>query len=118
MIYDLIIVGAGAAGLFAGASLPCPVNGLIIERKASAGKKLLMSGAGQCNLTHGGSVKEFISHYGKNGSQIRPILYRFNNLSVMKYFEKNGVSLFEREDQKIFPKSLQAQEVLNVLTKN
>lgn len=115
MLYDLIIIGAGAAGLFAGASLPCPVNGLIIERKAVPGSKLLMSGSGQCNLTHGGSIKDFIPHYGKNGNRIRSILYRYNNRSVIDFFEKKNIPLVEREDGKIFPKSLQARDILNTL---
>ena len=116
MIYDLIIIGAGAAGLFAGASLPFSINGLILEKKEATGRKLLMSGSGQCNLTHGGSIKDFIPHYGKNGNRIRQILYRFNNLSVMVFFESRGIPLFEREDEKIFPKSLKAQDVLAALT--
>lgn len=118
MIYDLIIIGAGAAGLFAGASLPRPVNGLILEKKGAPGRKLLMSGSGQCNLTHGGNIKDFISHYGKNGPQIRSVLYRFNNLSVIDFFERKGIALFEREDGKIFPKSLKSSEVLNVLVES
>lgn len=118
MIYDLIIIGAGAAGLFAGASLPSPVTGLIIDKKALPGRKLLMSGSGQCNLTHGGSIKDFIPHYGKNGSGIRSILYHFNNLSVIDFFERKGIPLFEREDEKVFPKSLKAQDVLNVLVES
>ncbi len=115
MIYDLIIIGAGAAGLFAGASLPSPVNGLILEKKNAPGRKLLMTGSGQCNLTHGGSIKDFIPHYGKNGPGIRSVLYRFNNLSVIDYFESRGIPLFERGDGKVFPKSLKAQDILNVL---
>ncbi len=118
MIYDLIIVGAGAAGLFAGASLPYPVNGLILEKKSAPGRKLLMSGAGQCNLTHGGSIKDFINHYGKNGSRIRSVLYRFNNLSVIDFFESKGLPLFNRDDDKVFPKSLKAQDVLNILVES
>ncbi len=116
MIYDLIIIGAGAAGLFAGASLPFPVSGLILEKKSAPGRKLLMSGSGQCNLTHGGSIKDFIPHYGKNGAQIRQVLYRFNNLSVVDFFESRGVPIFEREDEKYFPKSLKSQDVLSALT--
>lgn len=115
MIYDLIIIGAGAAGLFAGASLPSPLNGLIIEKSSNPGRKLLMSGAGQCNVTHGGSIKDFIFHYGKNGSKIRSILYGFNNQSVISFFQTRGISLYEREDGKIFPQSLNAQDILNVL---
>lgn len=116
MTYDLIIIGAGAAGLFAGASLPSKVNGLILEKSTSPGKKLLMSGAGQCNLTHGGSIKEFISHYGASGKKIRTVLYRFSNDSVIDFFERNKIALFEREDGKIFPKSLRAKDILDCLT--
>jgi|GEM_PF-33602 YfiH family protein len=116
-VFDLIIIGAGAAGLFAGASLSSPVSGLVLEKSAAPGKKLLMSGGGQCNLTHGGSIKEFVSHYGQNGKRIRPILYRFNNLAVMEFFRGKGVPLIEREDGKVFPKSLQARDVLDVLVK-
>ncbi len=115
MIYDVIIIGAGAAGLFAGASMPSPVRGLIIEKNSSPGKKLLMSGGGQCNLTQGGSIKDFIPHYGKNGSKIRSILYRFNNQNLVDFFRSKNLSLFEREDGKIFPKSLQSNEVLDCL---
>lgn len=116
-MFDLIIIGAGAAGLFAGASLSLPVNGLVLEKAASPGKKLLMSGGGQCNLTHGGSIKEFVSQYGPNGKQIRSILYGCNNLAVMEFFRNKGVPLIEREDGKVFPKSLQAREVLDVLVR-
>ncbi|MDF2654534.1 MAG: NAD(P)/FAD-dependent oxidoreductase [Bacillota bacterium] len=116
MIYDLIIIGAGAAGLYAGASLPCKKNGLILEKSASPGKKLLLSGAGQCNLTHGGSIKDFISHYGLNGNRVRTILYRCSNQSVIDFFTECGISLFEREDGKIFPKSLRATDILDCLT--
>ena len=116
MIYDLIIIGAGAAGLFAGASLPTAVNGLILEKKAAPGRKLLVTGSGQCNLTHGGSIKDFTARYGENGTKIRPVLYRFNNLAVWDFFAQRGVPLTEREDQKIFPESLNAQDIVNVLT--
>ncbi|MDD3350642.1 MAG: aminoacetone oxidase family FAD-binding enzyme, partial [Eubacteriales bacterium] len=118
MIYDLIIIGAGAAGLFAGASVPSAVNGLILEKKAAPGRKLLMSGGGQCNLTHGGSIKDFISHYGQKGNKIRSVLYQFNNDAVKAFFEREGVPLFEREDGKVFPKSLEAKTVVDTLVKS
>jgi predicted Rossmann fold flavoprotein len=117
MIYDLIIIGGGASGLFAGASLPKPLNGLILEKSRSPGIKLLMTGSGQCNMTHTGSIKDFISHYGENGNRIRPILYGYNNLRVMEFFKERGVPLLEREDGKVFPKSLKARDILSVLMK-
>jgi predicted Rossmann fold flavoprotein len=75
-----------------------------------------MSGAGQCNLTHGGGIKDFIGRYGDNGTKIRSVLYQFSNQSVMKFFEEHGIPLLEREDGKVFPRSLKAQDILQVLT--
>jgi len=115
MIYDVIIIGAGAAGLFAGASHNGQTKGLILEKTKSPGNKLLISGNGQCNLTRGGSIKDFLSHYGENGRKIRYPLYKFNNQSVCQFFESHGVKLVEREDEKIFPASLKSREILNLL---
>ena len=47
MIYDCIIIGAGAAGLFCAASMEKKINGLILEKTPRTGTKLLMSGSGQ-----------------------------------------------------------------------
>ncbi|MGI6751169.1 MAG: NAD(P)/FAD-dependent oxidoreductase [Anaerovoracaceae bacterium] len=116
-IYPLIIIGAGAAGLFAGASIPQKTNGLILEKSSSPGKKLLITGNGQCNLTRGGSIKDFIPCYGNNGRFIRSILYGYNNLTLMNFFQENNVPLLEREDGKVFPKSLKAADILSILVK-
>ena len=116
-IYDTIIVGAGAAGLYCAAQLS-PETGrstLLLEKTEKTGTKLLMSGAGQCNLTHGGSIKDFLGCYGDRGSKIRTILYAHNNLAVCDFFEGLNVKLTEREDGKIFPASMDAHEVRDAL---
>ena len=70
--YENIIAGAGAAGLYCG----CVLGGdtLILEKTSRPGRKLLASGSGQCNVTHGGSIKDFIEHYGPHGRNIRGVL--------------------------------------------
>ncbi|MDD6816580.1 MAG: aminoacetone oxidase family FAD-binding enzyme [Firmicutes bacterium] len=135
--YNTIIVGGGAAGLYAAARLACgrgaegagqarrPGLGalgpapsiLLLEKTGRLGTKLLMSGAGQCNLTHGGNIKEFLSCYGKNGPRIRTCLYAHNNLAVCEFFESLGVKLTQREDGKIFPASMDAHEVRDALVR-
>lgn len=114
MKYDAIIIGAGAAGLFCAANVKIQ-NGLILDKASAPGKKLLMSGAGQCNLTHGGSIKEFIFHYGANGKKIRSPLYKANNVKLHEFFESHGISLIERDDGKVFPESMRASDVLELL---
>lgn len=114
-VYDVIIVGGGAAGLFAAASAPEKVNGLILDKAKLPGRKLLMSGAGQCNITHTGSIKDFLSKYGDKGPSIRSALYSFSNLSLIDFFEKKGVKIHVREDGKVFPKSMDSKTILDCL---
>ena len=119
--YETIVIGAGAGGLFFGAA--CPVSGgdagrtLILEKTNRIGTKLLMSGSGQCNLTHGGSIKEFLSCYGQNGKRIRTVLYRHNNIELCDFMQELGIPTAEREDGKIFPASLRAKDVRDALVR-
>ena len=114
-IYDVIIVGAGASGLFCSASFPTKVKGLILEKNSKPGAKLLLTGAGQCNLTHSGDIKGFLPKYGQNGRLIRTTLYQFNNLALKEFFESRGLPLLTREDGKVFPSSLRSEDVLKLL---
>lgn len=117
MYKKTIVVGAGAAGLFFGAAAPASAGRdiLILEKTDKIGTKLLMAGSGHCNLTHAGSIKEFLLCYGQNGSRIRTCLYRHNNLEYVKFMEKLGVPTAEREDGKIFPLSMDSRDVKNAL---
>jgi len=114
-MYDIIIVGAGAAGLFAAAGSPKQINGLILEKSKKPGIKLLMSGSGQCNFTHAGNIKDFLSKYGNNGKKLRSPLYKFNNLALIEYFERKGLKSLARDDGKVFPTSLKASDIRDVL---
>ena len=116
MIYDCIVIGAGAAGLFFAASMEKKINGLILEKTPRTGTKLLMSGSGQCNMTHAGSIKDFITRYGENGKKIRTCLYRYSNIHMTDFMEKGGIRTVIREDGKVFPASMDAREILDMLT--
>ena len=117
MYKKTIVVGAGAAGLFFGAAAPVSAGGdiLILEKTDKIGTKLLMAGSGHCNLTHAGSIKEFLLCYGQNGSRIRTCLYRHNNLEYVRFMESLGVPCSEREDGKIFPISMDSRDVKKAL---
>ncbi len=118
MIYDCIIVSTGAAGLFAGARFDMAATGLILEKTSRAGTKLLMSGGGQCNITHAGSIKDFIDRYGKKGGRIRSCLYKHNNLELMAFLEENGIpTVTQEEDGRVFPASRKAQDIRDLLVR-
>lgn len=110
--YKTIIIGAGAAGLYCASAL---TDCLVLEKTKRPGTKLLMAGSGQCNVTHGGSIKDFLGFYGDHGKKIRSALQRHSNVELCHYLENLGVPLTEREDGKIFPSSMDARDVLNAL---
>ncbi len=115
-MYDIIIIGTGPAGLFSAASLSSTSKKiLILEKNSSAGKKLLLSGSGQCNLSHSGEINSFFSKYGCKSNFIKPAILNFSNKDLIEFFEKKGLPLFEREDGKIFPKSLKSSDLLQLL---
>jgi hypothetical protein len=123
--FDAIIIGGGPAGLFAAInysqSVPEPSNVLLLERREKPGCKLLLSGSGQCNITHAGSIDEFLLHYGggeKNGSAfrfLRPALYNFSNEDLLVWFGNRGVEFEFEEGGKIFPSSRKAIDILRIL---
>ena len=81
------------------------------------GLKLLASGSGQCNFTHSGDIKDFTNFYGENGKKIRGILFRFNNQMTEEYFNSLGLKTITREDGKVFPATLKAEDIRSCLLK-
>ena len=77
----------GACESLAGTPDTCHLRKLILEKTEKAGQKLLMSGNGMCNITHGRSIKDFVDRYGEHGRAVRSCLYRHNNLELMKTME-------------------------------
>jgi predicted Rossmann fold flavoprotein len=114
--YDVAVIGAGPAGLFCAihAAVPgCRV--VLFEKNAEPGAKLLLSGSGQCNLTHAGEIRDFLSHYGPHGKFLKPALMGFTNKDLGAFFRERGLAMMTEETQKIFPESRQSADVLAVL---
>jgi len=115
--YDIIIIGTGPAGLF------CAINCadkpetkiLVIEKNSYPGKKFLLSGTGQCNITHTGTVPEFTRHYGNGGDFVKPVLSAFTPSAMINFLHENDIPTVEKENGKIFPESMKAIDVLSKL---
>jgi len=114
--FDLIIIGAGPAGLICAIEAADPETRIcILEKNNRPGRKLLISGSGRCNVTHGGPIADFLTHYGAAGRFLRPALYGFSNDDLAVFFKKRNCPLTETEDGKIFPASQRAEDILEVL---
>jgi predicted Rossmann fold flavoprotein len=115
---DLIVAGGGPAGLF------CAVRAagrgrriILLEKMPSPGRKLLLTGSGQCNLTHDGDVPSFLAHYGDHGSFLKPALLNFRNRDLIAFFADRGIRFETEPGGKIFPASRKAADILGILRK-
>lgn len=112
------MIGGGPAGLFCAArAASCGKRVFILEKNPSPGRKLLMTGAGQCNMTHEGDVAEFIAHYGDNGKFLKPALMNFQNRDLVKFFGERGLPVITEPGGRIFPAPRNSMKVLEVLQK-
>jgi predicted Rossmann fold flavoprotein len=112
----IVIIGGGPAGLFCALqSAGAGRRVTVLEKNPSCGRKLLLTGSGQCNLTHEGGITEFFSHYGGHGRFLRPALLGYTNRDLVSFFECNGLSLAADSGKKIFPVTRKASDVLTVL---
>ena len=99
MIYDVIIIGAGAAGLMT--AIKAQQGGakvLLLEGSPKVGAKILMSGGTRCNVTN-----KSISEKDYNSTQlmtVRNILRAFDNKQAIAFFNGIGVELVLEETGK------------------
>lgn len=116
MKYDAAIIGAGPAGLFSALSINNK-KVLLIEKNKAPGKKLLISGNGQCNYTNSCGISGFLKKYGDKGRFLKPALYNFTNKDAINFFKERGLESLIREDGKVFPITLDASHILNILVR-
>lgn len=100
-MFEVIIIGAGPAGLMAG--IMSKKNTLIIEKNNIAGKKLLITGNGRCNVTNNKDNREFIEQIEYNKKCLYSTINNFGPKDIINFFNKNKVSLKEEENGKMFP---------------
>lgn len=110
------IIGGGASGLFCGltAKKNNPKNKVyIIEKAEKCGRKILATGNGRCNLTNENMGEEYF--FSSDISYVREALSAFSNSDAQKSFNDLGLLFATGEKGKIYPRSLQASAVLDVL---
>ena len=115
-MYDVIIIGSGASGLFLAANLS-GLKALVLEKNDRPGKKILITGGGMCNLTNCDDTNAFLSHFRdkQQSNFLRPALMQFSAQDTKDWFQNQGLDLVVRDDGKVFPRSLKAQSVVDVL---
>ncbi|WP_322619339.1 MULTISPECIES: BaiN/RdsA family NAD(P)/FAD-dependent oxidoreductase [Campylobacter] len=107
-IYDVLIIGAGASGLFLAANLKAK-NVAILEKNPSAGNKILISGGGRCNITNRHISEQ---NYLTDGKFIKKALNAFKFNDVLDFFK--NIEFKEQKESQFFTKS-SSKSVLNTL---
>lgn len=112
--FDVIIVGAGAAGLTAGIQAARKgADVLILEHMDKAGKKILATGNGKCNFTN---QKQGIACYrGENPAFVLPVFEQFGLEETLSFFEELGIYAKSKRDGYYYPFSGQAASVQKAL---
>jgi len=114
MSKKVIIIGGGASGMMA--AIAAARNGhdvTIFEKNEKLGKKILLTGNGRCNLTN--VNVSWQNYYGTHPKFAASVLAKFSNKNTIKFFEELGLVLIEEDNGRLFPRSNQAQSVVDVL---
>ncbi len=110
----MIIIGAGAAGLCAAiTSARAGQSVVLLEQNNKIGKKILVSGNGKCNIDN--KYINLNRFHGQNPKFIEEVLEGYDFDVVEKFFTSIGLELVEGKEGKIFPMSLQASSVVELL---
>lgn len=114
----IVIIGAGAAGLLAGISATKKNKEVVIlERMAKAGRKMLITGKGRCNLTNAAEIPELIENIPGNGVFLNSALRVFSNKDICNLLENNGCPTKVERGKRIFPESDKSHDVVDTLVK-
>jgi predicted Rossmann fold flavoprotein len=113
---DVVVVGAGAAGLataiFAARAAP-HLQVRCLDGARRVGAKILVSGGSRCNVTNREVTER--DFWGGSSRIVRNVLRAFPADRAAAFFEELGVRLHEEEDGKLFPDTNRSRTVLDAL---
>lgn len=118
--YDVIVVGGGAAGMMAaGVAGARGKRVLLLEKNASLGEKLKITGGGRCNVTNEEyDAHVFLKHYGQAEKFLYSALSQFGVPETFQFFESRGLPLVTQARNRVFPKTERAYDVFKTLKRN
>lgn len=113
-MHAMIIIGAGAAGLCAAiTAAKAGQKVLLLEKNSKVGRKILVSGNGKCNITNR-SISPHHFH-SNNPPFVKKVLEGFGFDTVERFFNTIGLELVEGKEGKMFPMSMQASSVAEIM---
>jgi len=103
-IYNLIIVGSGAAGMMAAITASREGKSvLLLEKLSKIGAKLKATGGGRCNLTNTLSNEAFMARFGRDGRFMSLALEALDHKALITFFADIGVESHAPDGYRVFP---------------
>ena len=115
-MYDVIVIGAGAAGMMA--AITASQKGakvLVIEKNKEFGLKIGITGKGRCNLTNNCTLNEFLENVPTNPRFLYRAVTDFSPEDTMEFFTSRGIPLKTERGRRVFPESDSAQDIRRCL---
>jgi len=115
-VYDLIVVGSGAAGMMA--AIRAAGDGksvLLLEKLSRIGAKLKATGGGRCNLTNTLDNETFMSRFGREGRFMTPALEALDYRDLMAFFKQIGVESHAPDGFRVFPLTHSSTTIIHAL---
>ena len=117
MIFDVIICGGGAAGIFTAINIAEKAPGsrvIVLEKTQKLLSKVRISGGGRCNVTNGRTAAgELVKHYPRGEKKLYPLLKEFGPSEMTDWLAKRDVQLKTEADLRVFPVTDQSQTIID-----
>lgn len=121
---DIIIIGAGAAGLMAaaGAAETFAKNGIegkviVLEKMPRPGRKIMITGKGRCNFTNVKPWNEFSAHIHPKPNFLKPSFYNLTSEKMLDFLQEHGMEAVVERGDRAFPTSHLASDVVDALVR-
>ncbi len=116
MMSKVMVIGGGAAGMFAALSAAQAGHTVtIFEKNEKLGKKIYITGKGRCNLTNACDTEDIFSNIPRNAKFLYSAIYTYDNFRVIDFFERNGMPTKTERGNRVFPVSDHSSDVIAAL---
>lgn len=113
---NVIVIGAGAAGLMAAGQAASAGAGVtVLEKNDRPGRKLLITGKGRCNITNTEQMPDFLKYIPGNGQFLYSALSKFDNNDLVNFLNDMGLETKVERGGRVFPVSDKAADVVETL---